>query len=465
MGFFFEVTGTMPLLSTVLAAPLLFAAAASDAPTLSIEVCDFGEVYAFREVECQFDIQNTGDKPVRLVEAVPSRPSDKALTKGLTLAPHSHAYLPVLLKTENGLGYNQHPFQFRADDGNEYHAVARGFVLSVVDQAHPEIDFGVVESDAAEVGKTITLSSSEAPNFRLTKVTEAPPWVSARIDADGHALLASVRHGADWGTHSGFVKLQTNNDAQKEVWVEIKGDVHGAVIPAFNPLDLGLLHLGDNNIFRIPLHSKTDRTFEINSVKLDGAVGEAKAVPCQPVAADCRWLEVKIADAQGKGFIKGTVHVTFRQEKAALNIDVRGFLVDKDFVAKKVDESTLRGESADAAPAGGSSVLPLQNAIANAVRQSSETIPPGNGPLLRWHVANGRNIHGFQIYRGESEQGPFVLLNRPSLPSSAEGEESAGYSYRDNTAESGKTYWYYIGLVLNDGRKQQLTGPQKIVAK
>jgi len=373
--------------------------------------------------------------------------------------------LPVLLKTENGLGNNQHPFQFRADDGNEYHAVARGFVLSVLDQAHPEIDFGVVESDSAEVDKTIALTSVEAPDFRLTKVLDAPTWLNARIGDDGHALLASVRRGADWGTHSGFVKLQTNNATQKEAWVEVKGDVHGTIVPAFNPLDLGLLHMGDNNTFRIPLRSKTDRPFEVASAKLDGAVGEAKAVPCQPAAADCRWLEVKIADAQGKGFIKGTVRVTFRQEKAALNIDVRGFLVDKDFVAKKVDESTLRGEPAADAPAGGSSVVPLQNAIANAVRQSNETVPLGNGPLLRWHVANGHTIHGFQIFRAESEQGPFVLLNRPSLPSSAESEESAGYSYRDNTAESGKTYWYYIGLVLNDGRKQQLTGPQKIVAK
>ena len=455
----------MLVLPSVLAAPLLLAAAVSDAPKLTIESCEFGEVYAFHDVECQFDVQNTGDKPVRVIDAIPSRPGDKALAKGLVIAPHSHAYLPVQLKTENGTGYNQHPFRLRTDDGLEYGANAHGFVMSVLDQTHPEIDFGVVESDGSEVDKTIALSSAEAPNFRLTKVMDAPAWVNAHIQEDGHTLRANVRHGADWGIATGFVKLQTNNEAQKEVWVAVKSDIRGAIVPAFNPLDVGLLHMGDNNTFRIPLHSKTDRPFEINSAKLEGAVGEVKAVPCEPVAADCRWLEVKIADAQGKGFVKGTVRVTFPHEKATLSVDVRGFLVDKDFVAKTIDESTLRGESATGAPAAGSSVLPLQNAIANAVRQSNETVPPGNGPLLRWHVANGRSIHGFQIFRGESEQGPFVLLNRPTLPSSAEDEESAGYNYRDNSAESGKTYWYYIGLVFNDGRKQQLTGPQKIVAK
>ena len=91
--------------------------------------------------------------------------------------------------------------------------------------------------------------------------------------------------------------------------------------------------------------------------------------------------------------------------------------------------------------------------------------PPGTGPLLKWTVANGASIHGFQVFRSGNDNGPFVLLNPKSIPSTAQTQDSVSYQWRDNSAVSGKTYWYYIGIVYNDGHKQQLTGPQKVVAK
>jgi hypothetical protein len=39
------------------------------------------------------------------------------------------------------------------------------------------------------------------------------------------------------------------------------------------------------------------------------------------------------------------------------------------------------------------------------------------------------------------------------------------YAWRDDSAVSGKTYWYYIGLLNRDGTKQQLSGPQAVKAK
>ena len=85
--------------------------------------------------------------------------------------------------------------------------------------------------------------------------------------------------------------------------------------------------------------------------------------------------------------------------------------------------------------------------------------------MLKWTVANGRLIHGCQIFRSDAEDGPFVLQNQATVRSKAEDDEPTPYQYRDNAAASGKTYWYYIGIVYNDGHKQQLAGPQKVVAK
>ena len=39
------------------------------------------------------------------------------------------------------------------------------------------------------------------------------------------------------------------------------------------------------------------------------------------------------------------------------------------------------------------------------------------------------------------------------------------YKWRDNTAEAGQIYWYYIGLLNKDGTKQRLSSIQKVQAK
>jgi len=85
--------------------------------------------------------------------------------------------------------------------------------------------------------------------------------------------------------------------------------------------------------------------------------------------------------------------------------------------------------------------------------------------LLKWSVVNESIIHGYQIFRATDEKGPFVLLNRATLPPKSRDNSGSAYQWRDNDAESGKTYWYYIGIVYGDGHRQQLTGPQKVVAK
>jgi hypothetical protein len=444
---------------------LAFATALPASSSLAVKGCELGEIYAFSNVECQFEFQNAGDKPVRIVAATPNRPDDKADSNELVVSPHSHAYLRTSLKTGNSIGNSDHVFQFRTSDGGEYRAKAHAFVMTALDQIRPEIDFGVVEAGAEQSAKkSIALSSAECPDLRITKLLESPSWLDAKLEKDGRSVSGTIRQGVDWGINSGYIRVQLNCKVQLEAWIAVKADVHGAVIPAFNPLDTGLLRLGDNNTFRIPLSGAGGKTFEIGNVQVNGLEGDIKEVPCEPAVAACRWLELKISDSQPKGLLKGSILVSFRNDAPRLRIGVRGFLAEKDFVTKKIDDKMLEQNSASSSTASAPRA-PLQNAIANAVRESSETLPAGKGPLLRWHLANGQAIHGFQIFRAEAEEGPFTLLNRPTVPSTAEDDESVGYNFRDNKAESGKTYWYYIGIVYNDGHKQQLTGPQKVVAK
>jgi len=59
-----------------------------------------------------------------------------------------------------------------------------------------------------------------------------------------------------------------------------------------------------------------------------------------------------------------------------------------------------------------------------------------------------------------------VRVNKDVILVVQEGDDKAGgYQWRDNTAESGKTYWYSIGVINRNGSKQDLTGAQKVIAK
>jgi hypothetical protein len=90
--------------------------------------------------------------------------------------------------------------------------------------------------------------------------------------------------------------------------------------------------------------------------------------------------------------------------------------------------------------------------------------PNGRGPLLKWSVVNDDGVHGYQIFRSAMESGPFLLLNPETIPSKVSDSSGAqNYEWRDESAEKGKTYWYYIGIVNKDGTKRKLSNPHKKV--
>jgi hypothetical protein len=162
------------------------------------------------------------------------------------------------------------------------------------------------------------------------------------------------------------------------------------------------------------------------------------------------------------------VDVAFPDDGKSMRIAVWGLLIDKDTQIEKLDSADLAKSAKGGAGAtsAAASKVDIKNAIKEVVAAAEEADPPGKGPLLKWTVANEELIHGYQIFRGPDEAGPFLLLTKDMLArKSTPTNPNAVYKWRDNSAEAGKTYWYYIGMVYNDGRKQQLTGPQKVVAK
>jgi hypothetical protein len=440
-------------------------------PNLVVENCEFPEAYAFSDQSCQITLENRSDKAVRVYDIVADAPKDSSEVKEITVAPHSHAYATLHVSTDDQSGYSNHSFRFRTDDPTAPTGAvkARGFVLSALDQSKPEIDFAVVDIEKELPERSLELSSHDGPTFQIQEILGRPAWLDAEISPDRHSVRARIRPDAPLGLHADLVRLKIDTPFQKQASISVKADIHGDVVPATNPVNMGLLRIDGGNQFRIALTSRSSKPFTVGRVELEHVEGDVKKLACIPESPSCRWLELTISDKQPIGTIKGNLWVELPAEHKRLQIALRGLFVDKDFKVKTLDpvrpEKKSNEHSDVETSVAAQAATDLGKSIQNAVQHASETPPPGTGPLLKWTVTNGVLLYGFQIFRADSESGPFVLQNLPVLRSTSEDNSPVSYQWRDNKVMPGNSYWYYIGLVFKDGHKQNLTDPQKVVAK
>lgn len=71
---------------------------------------------------------------------------------------------------------------------------------------------------------------------------------------------------------------------------------------------------------------------------------------------------------------------------------------------------------------------------------------------VEWHTETEMNTAGFNLYRGESAEGPFdVKVNEQLIPSSADALTGGDYVYIDKNARAGVTYYYRLEEVERNG--------------
>jgi hypothetical protein len=83
--------------------------------------------------------------------------------------------------------------------------------------------------------------------------------------------------------------------------------------------------------------------------------------------------------------------------------------------------------------------------------------------IVEWTTESEVNLAGFNIYRSESQDGPYVKLNDTLIPASPDPMIGGSYKYTDTTAEPGVTYYYQLEDVELDG-KATVHGPIVVVA-
>ena len=107
------------------------------------------------------------------------------------------------------------------------------------------------------------------------------------------------------------------------------------------------------------------------------------------------------------------------------------------------------------APAAGPSPVP-----AASVQASAEA--PHN--TLTWKTDDVSNF-GYDIYRAESEAGPFVKVNAAPVPGTLKPGKVQTFQYEDRAIDPRKDYWYYVECITLQGERLRFTPTLKAPAK
>src|SRR5262245_51609359 len=104
-------------------------------------------------------------------------------------------------------------------------------------------------------------------------------------------------------------------------------------------------------------------------------------------------------------------------------------------------------------------------AVPAAAEQPAPTAPAASTaaapkPLnntIKWSTASEVDNFGYDVFRGDKEEGPFTRLNPKIIAGAATIDEPRYYSYVDESIEVGKEYWYYVESVSLAGVREKFT--------
>jgi hypothetical protein len=84
---------------------------------------------------------------------------------------------------------------------------------------------------------------------------------------------------------------------------------------------------------------------------------------------------------------------------------------------------------------------------------------------IRWTTASEVDSFGFDVYRGEAEEGPFVRLNERPIAGAGTSDESHSYAYVDESIDPTKEYFYYVESISITGDREKFTPVNRARAK
>jgi hypothetical protein len=424
------------------------------------------ETYLARPVEQTITINNNSDAALTLDGIRPSNRGFEIVSVrpgSAKVPPHGSEEVAVRFVTHMVLGAHRVPFVFDFSTQTGTSLSARTsigvFVQSAFEQDRPEIDLGVVAAPQG-LTKRVAFTSSEIPGIELVKVIEAPEFLSLKLLDHGREISVSTKPSAPWGISQGFIRVATNSEIQPEVLIKYQVDVRGEVIPSQNPVNFSPDNVGSEQEETVRLVRSGGKRLDIKSISVSGLSLKTRIDECSPSVVDCKLLRMLLPPDAPSGMYGGNVTVKFEGIANELPIAFGGFRLASGQKLRSLSDNAAAKTSVAITTAKREDIgKEIERATLQAKPRGS---PPGRGPLLKWSVAHGEGAYGFVVYRSNSESGPFWRINKVIIRPEDDVETN---EWRDDTAEPGKTYWYYIAVVQNDGHKRKLSDPQKVVAK
>lgn len=83
----------------------------------------------------------------------------------------------------------------------------------------------------------------------------------------------------------------------------------------------------------------------------------------------------------------------------------------------------------------------------------------------KWSLASEQDNFGFDVFRGDTEEGEFVKLNENPILGAGTTDETQKYQYRDDSIDPCKEYWYYVESISTSGVREKMTPTFKAAAK
>lgn len=444
------------------AAEAAAATAVADKSLIAIGESDFGLAFPYEDVRVSTTLTNTSDQTLA-IRVKPRLASDKVLMpKPLRLEPGANASIDVQIQTGDGAGRIAKYFDVFAgqDDAPIGSFAVRGFVDWVVDPASISVDFGNIDLDSG-VTRTIPVKTSPGASLRLEKVLDEGAHFRAEIQDDGKSIRLISKKDAPLGLFDEHLLLAASNSSQKKVGVRVRGQFVTRLVPSSNPVDFGLLRIGDTSEQIVRLEEIDGKPVRVGSIRSEGSEIKAVLQDCIPSNAACRNLRLQLPAQKVRGQVGGIVYLELLPSKKEFPIHFGMVVVGKDTQIRSFEED--QKAAAEAEPA-------VSDLLKSAIRKPAAPLempkPPGTGPLLTWQATNEYGVFGYEIYRGPSKSGPFERVSDQFVKRlDVSGNVGSIYRWRDVTAKSGATYYYYVGIVYEDGRKRDFTTPQEIIAK
>jgi len=76
---------------------------------------------------------------------------------------------------------------------------------------------------------------------------------------------------------------------------------------------------------------------------------------------------------------------------------------------------------------------------------------------IKWSTASEVDNFGFDVFRGDSAEGPFERINEDTIEGAGTVDEPQSYRFVDDTIDPHRTYYYYVESISMDGVRERFT--------